>query len=138
MRPTSRLCAVADMGVPKYLSSDNDPLFLFHQWKSNLRILDVEEIKTVPYVPMSHAFVERLIGSIRREYLDQVFFWNAVDLERKLNEFKLFFKQHRTHAGLEAATPAVKGGAAPAPVASHEGYRWQQHARGLFQLPAAA
>ena len=32
---------------PRYLSSDNDPLFLFHRWKANLRILDVAEVKTV-------------------------------------------------------------------------------------------
>ena len=30
------------------------------------------EIKTVPYVPLSHPFVERLIGTIRREYLDHM------------------------------------------------------------------
>jgi hypothetical protein len=45
--------------VPKYLSTDNDPLFLFERWKANLRILDVAEIKTVPYVPLSHPFVEQ-------------------------------------------------------------------------------
>ena len=33
---------------PRYLSSDNDPLFKFHRWKANLRILDVVEVKTVP------------------------------------------------------------------------------------------
>src|SRR5215831_3538674 len=38
------------------------------------------EIKTVPYVPMSHPFVERLIGTIRREYLDRTLFWRAIDL----------------------------------------------------------
>jgi transposase InsO family protein len=52
--------------LPKYLSSDHDPLYKFHQWQANLRILEVTEIKTVPYVPLSHPFVERLIGTIRR------------------------------------------------------------------------
>jgi hypothetical protein len=33
---------------PKYLSSDHDPLYRFHQWQANLRILDVKEIKAVP------------------------------------------------------------------------------------------
>ena len=56
-------------GMPKYLSSDDDPLFRFGQWQANLRILEVTEIKTVPHVPLSHPFVERLIGTIRREYL---------------------------------------------------------------------
>src|SRR5437016_2936785 len=57
--------------MPKYLSSDNDPLYRFHQWQANLRILKTVEIKTIPYVPLSHPFVERLIGSLRREYLDR-------------------------------------------------------------------
>ena len=49
---------------PTYLSSDHDPLYRFHQWQANLRILDVKVIKTVPYAPLSHPFVERLIGTI--------------------------------------------------------------------------
>ena len=43
----------------------------FHQWLANLRVLEVAEIKTVPYVPLSHPFVERLIGTLRRECLDR-------------------------------------------------------------------
>jgi len=49
---------VSPQSLPKYLSSDNDPLFAFHRWKANLRILDVEEIKSVPHTPVSHPFVE--------------------------------------------------------------------------------
>ena len=80
--------AIRRQAVPKYLSSDHDPLHRFYQWQANLRILGVTEIKTVPYVPMSHPFVERLIGTIRREYLDRTLFWTAIDLELKLSEFK--------------------------------------------------
>ena len=36
--------------LPKYLSSDNDPLYRFHQWQANLRVLEVTEIKSIPYV----------------------------------------------------------------------------------------
>ena len=53
-----------------------------------MKILEVEEIKSVPYVPMSHPFMERFIGTIRREYLDNVPFWNSLELERKPGEFK--------------------------------------------------
>ena len=60
---------------PRYLSSDHDPLYRFHQWKANLRVLDIAEIKTVPEVPWSHPFIERLIGTIRRECLDRLLFW---------------------------------------------------------------
>jgi transposase InsO family protein len=49
--------AISGMGVPKHLSSNNDPLFKYRQWQANLRILDVDEIKTVPHVPWSHPFV---------------------------------------------------------------------------------
>ena len=76
--------------APTYLSSDHDPLFEYHRWKANLRILQVKEIKTAPFVPISHPFVERLIGTVRREYLDQTPFWNARDLERKLDSFQRF------------------------------------------------
>ena len=38
----------ANRCLPRYLSSDNDPLFQFHRWQANCRILAIEEIKTVP------------------------------------------------------------------------------------------
>ena len=84
--------------VPKYLSSDHDPLYRFERWQANLRILEVTEIKTVPYVPWSHPFVERLIGTVRREYLDRTLFWTTADLENKLLDFRTYFNHHRTHA----------------------------------------
>src|SRR6516162_7362546 len=60
--------AIHGHGAPRYLSTDHDPLFEAHQWQANLRILEIDELKTVPYVPCSHPFVERLIGTIRREF----------------------------------------------------------------------
>jgi putative transposase len=39
--------------MPNFLSSD-DPLYRFHQWQANLRILEVTEIKSVPHGPLSH------------------------------------------------------------------------------------
>jgi len=77
-------------GLPKYLSSDHDPLYKFHQWQANLRVLEVREIKSVPYVPLSHPFVERLIGTIRRECLDHTLFWTSADLENKLLDFRTY------------------------------------------------
>jgi len=65
--------AIAGTRSPRRGSTDHDPLFRFHRWLANLRVLEIEEIKTVPYAPVSHRFVERLIGTVRREYLDQVF-----------------------------------------------------------------
>jgi putative transposase len=121
--------------LPKYLSSDHDPLYRFHQWQANLRVLMVQEIKTVPYVPLSHPFVERLIGTIRREYLDQTLFWTAADLEDKLQLFQDYFNRHRTHSGLEGRLPEPGGAQPPLRFGS---YQWQQHSRGLYQTPLAA
>jgi transposase InsO family protein len=84
---------------------DNDPLFLYHRWRANLRVLDVEEIKSVPYTPISHPFVERLIGTVRRELLDQTFFWNQFDLQRKLDSFKQYYNDARVHSSLKILTP---------------------------------
>jgi putative transposase len=127
--------ATSGQGWPKYLSSDNDPLFQHHRWKANLRILEVEEIKSIPHVPMSHPFVERLIGSIRRELLDHTFFWTATDLENKLHDFQAYYNQHRTHTGRNGLPPveAIGGN-----VININQYRWNKHCRGLFELPVAA
>jgi len=123
---------------PRYLSSDNDPLFRFHQWNANLRILDVMQVKTVPYVPLSHPFVERLIGTIRREYPDQVPFWSARDLERKLMLFKKYYNGDRVHRGLDGAPPDEKGGCSNHKIARLDDYRWEKRCRGVYQLPVAA
>ena len=123
---------------PRYLSSDNDQLFKFHRWKANLRILDVEEVKTVPYVPLSHPFVERLIGTVRREFLDHVPFWGALDLERKLHSFKAYYNRDRAHRGLGGAIPEPKPENSAQSIAPLGNYRWKSCCRGLYQLPIAA
>jgi transposase InsO family protein len=127
--------ATSGQGWPQYLSSDNDPLFQYRRWKANLRVLEIDEIKSLPHVPMSHPFVERLIGSIRRELLDHTLFWTATDLESKLKDYQCYYNEYRTHSGRGGATPVE-------PVAGKvidiKRYRWKRHCRGLFQLPIAA
>ncbi|MDY6946997.1 MAG: integrase core domain-containing protein [Pseudomonadota bacterium] len=65
----------------------------------------MSEIKTVPHVPLSHPFVERVIGTVRREMLDQVPFWGARDLKRKLQHFRDYYNHGRVHASLKGVTP---------------------------------
>jgi hypothetical protein len=97
------------------LSFDHDRLFEFHRWRANLRILEIEPVRSVPYVPPSHPYVERLIGTIRREYLDRLFLWNGRDLSRKLELFRNYYNECRVHRSLAGATPAEKGGGARQP-----------------------
>ena len=127
--------AIRGADIPKYLSSDHDPLYRFHQWQANLRILNVNEVKTVPYVPLSHPFIERLIGTIRRECLDQLLFWTATDLQLKLTTFKEYYNGYRIHSGLEGRTPIESSESTGINIKS---YRWQKHCRGLYQTPIAA
>jgi transposase InsO family protein len=85
-------------------------------------------------VPLSHPFVERLIGTIRRELLDQVPYWTSTDLERKLSDFTHYYNRERAHRALgwNPPIPSAKG------IADIHSVTWQSHCRGLYQLPSAA
>ena len=130
--------AIHEQGAPRHLSTDHDPLFDAHRWMANLRILEIDEIKTVPHVPWSHPFVERLIGTIRREFLDHMLFWNARDLERKLADFQDYYNATRSHASLDGRTPLTFVGGHTAAPADLNDVRWVSHCRDLVQLPVAA
>src|SRR3954467_3352617 len=130
--------AIHRQGTPRYLSTDRDPLFEAHRWQANLRILEIDEVKTVPHVPLSHPFVERLIGTMRREFLDHVLFWNACDLERKLAEFQTYYNAARCHASLEGRTPLTFADGNRVAPADLNQVRWVSHCRDLVELPVAA
>ncbi len=123
---------------PGCLSSDHDPLFRYKQWEANLRILEVEQVKTVPYIPLSHPFVERLIGSIRHEYLDKVPFWSTADLEKKLALYKDYYNLARPHQGITGAIPSQFRENTASTVKVSKTFRWRRHCNGLFQVPEAA
>ncbi len=129
---------ISGKSPPKYLSSDNDPLFTFYRWQANLRILEIEEIKTVPYVPISHPFVERLIGTCRREFLDKTLFWNERDLLNKLNSFQRYYNDNRGHESIAGNLPSEKSNSKAEKVTALDKYRWGKVCRGLYQLPIAA
>jgi transposase InsO family protein len=126
--------ATSVQGWPNRISTDNDPLFQYRQWKANLRILEIEETKSVPHVPMSHPFVERLISSVRRELLDQTFFWTTTDLENKLRDYQVYYNKHRCHSSRDGSTPVESR---CSEVMDINSYDWNKHCRGLFQLPIA-
>ena len=129
--------SMRDANAPRHLSNDHDPLFEFDRFKANLRILGVNGVKTVPYVPMSQPFVERLIGTIRREFLNQVPFWGAQDLENKLLRFREYYNDQRGHHALSGVTPRAASGDPHLKPAHLHNFRWQTHCRGLYSLPIA-
>jgi hypothetical protein len=114
---------------------DHDPLFTFHRWQANLRVLGVEEIKTVPSLPVSPPVIERLIGTIRREYLDRMLFWNAEALDRKLAAFTVYYNEYRVHDALDGRTPshATRDGPRSCVPLSYD--RWTPHCGGAGAVP---
>ena len=129
---------IAGQPLPRRISTDHDPLLRFHRWRADLRVLEIEEIKSILYTPASYPFVERLIGTISREYLDHVFFWNANDLARKLLEFRDYYNSWRVNRALNGNTPIPEAAAFIPAEPSLALPIWQQHCRGLFQTPIAA
>lgn len=106
----------------------------------NFRGEHQQELKSVPYTPTSHPFIERLIGTFRREYLDSVLFWSEVDLELKLKEFIAYYNESRVHY-------AFDDGRRPAEMLAEQllsspinisKVAWRSHCRGLFRTPIAA
>ncbi len=111
-------------------------MFETHRWAANLRILEIDEIKTVPHVPLSHPFVERLIGTVSR--VPRPLFWNTRDLEHKLTEFQVYYNEERSHASWKGYTPLTFATVHTAVPADLNHVRWVSHCRDLVQLPIAA
>ncbi len=122
---------------PRWISTDHDPLFAHQRWHANLRILGIEEIKSIPYTPLSHPFVERAIGTLRREFLDHVLFWNDADLSRKLVQYVNYYNGIRGHTSLNGATPKQKANRTHCPKHPIRNYGWKKHCSGLFNTPIA-
>ena len=65
----------------------------------------IQEILSAPRSPWQNAFVERLIGSIRRECLDHVVIFNECGLRRILKSYFEYYEKSRTHLGLAKDAP---------------------------------
>lgn len=123
--------------LPKHIGRDHDPLFRSYRWQSLIRILELDEVKGVPFVPTSRPFIERLIGTVRREFTDQILFWNQYDLKRKLEQFKTFYNESRVHYSLNGKTPdSVSKNTSK--YRSVGELSWKSYCSGLYYVPMAA
>ena len=86
----------------------------------------------------ANPFVERHIGTVRCEYLDQLFFWNAADLNQKLARFRDYFNEQRVHQGLAGMTPNQAACEPPSPPTNIQKHAWKSYCNGPFELPIAA
>lgn len=79
--------------------------------------------------------VERLIGTLRRECLDQTLFWNKSELQRKLDNFKDYYNHDRTHQAHDGLPPLQKAKDFQPKSASLKDYSWTSHCNGMFYTP---
>jgi len=89
----------------------------------------MHKINTVPHTPLLHPFVERLIGTIRREFLDHTLFSNATDLERKLETFRQYYNTHRVHSSLDSDTRSEITSKTVIRRADLKNFQWRSHYR---------
>ena len=89
---------------PRFLLRDRDATYgsAFRQTAAGLGI---EEVLCAPRSPWQNAYAERLIGSIRRECLDQVIVFNESGLRRILRPYFEYYTHSRTHLSLHKDTP---------------------------------
>jgi transposase InsO family protein len=86
--------------APRYLLRDRDRIFgrdFVHQVKA----MGIKQVLSAPRSPWQRAYVERVIGSIRRECLDHVIVFNERSLYRRLRDFLDYYHRVRTHLGLQ-------------------------------------
>jgi transposase InsO family protein len=67
--------------------------------------MGIQEVRTAYRSPWQNPFVERLIGSVRRECLDHVIVLSEHHLKRILAEYFEYYNQHRAHQGLVGDAP---------------------------------
>ncbi len=90
--------------APKYLLRDRDTVY-GAQFRRRVRSLGIKEVLIAPRSPWQSPYVERLIGSIRREYLDHVIVFNERHLRRLLRSYFAYYRRARTHLALAKQCP---------------------------------
>ena len=67
--------------------------------------MGIRDRPIAPHSPWQNGYVERVIGSIRREILDHVIVLNDAHLQRLLRRYAGYYNGYRTHLGLAKDTP---------------------------------
>ena len=90
--------------APRFVLRDRDAIY-GRDFAAMTRDMGMEEVLTAPRSPWQNPFVERLVGSIRRECLDHVIVWNEKSLRRTLHNYFAYYQRSRTHLALGKDAP---------------------------------
>ena len=90
--------------LPRYLLRDRDAIF-GDEFREQLRGMGICEVLSAPRSPWQRAYVERVIGSVRREWLDHVIVFHESSLRRILTSYFDYYHRSRTHLSLGKDSP---------------------------------
>jgi putative transposase len=90
--------------APRYLLRDRDAVYGV-AFSSRVQALGIREVKTAPRSPWQNPYVERLIGTLRRECLDHVIVLHETHLCRLLRDYLVYYHSARTHLSLDKDAP---------------------------------
>ena len=93
--------------APRYLLRDRDAIY-GEKVRRRIKSLGIEEVVTAPRSPWQDPYVERIIGSIRRDCLDHVIVINERHLRRTLREYFEYYHACRTHLSLNKDPPDTR------------------------------
>ena len=90
--------------APAYLIRDNDPGY-GHAFRSRVRAMGIRDRPISPRSPWQNPYVERLIGTVRRECLDRVLIFSEAHLRQTLHSYAAYYNEVRTHLALGKDAP---------------------------------
>ena len=98
--------------MPRYLLRDRDCIF-GTAFRAALEAMGIKDVLTAPRSPWQRAYIERVIGSIRRECLDHVIVLSEASLRRTMTSYLAYYEQSRTHLSLNKDAPIPREIAMP-------------------------
>jgi putative transposase len=90
--------------APRFLLRDRDQIY-GEEFHRRVAGMGIEEVMTAPHSPWQSPYVERLIGSIRRECLNHVIVFNETHLRHILKSYIKYYHRSRTHLSLAKDAP---------------------------------
>src|SRR6185436_18607535 len=93
--------------VPRYLLRDRDGIFGC-DFTRHVKAMGIKEVLSAPRSPWQRAYVERVIGTIRRECLDHVIVFSEASLRRTLLWYFTYYHGARTHLSLSKDAPDTR------------------------------
>jgi putative transposase len=90
--------------APRYLLRDRDRIF-GDDFTRQVHDMGIEQVLCAPRSPWHRAYIERVIGTIRRECLDHVIIFNEAGLYRQVKSFAAYYHGSRTHLSLAKDSP---------------------------------